>query len=140
MNFRRQRRGAVEISLTPMIDVVFLLLIFFMVTTTFQKESALKINLPEAKGQKQNERKTLDIVIDAQGRYYIDRHQLVNTRIETLKKALVRAKGKEPRPLVVISADKKTPHQAVIRALDAARQVGLIHISFATQTTSDSPQ
>ncbi|HHJ40085.1 MAG: biopolymer transporter [Methylothermaceae bacteria B42] len=140
MNFRRHRRSAVEISLTPMIDVVFLLLIFFMVTTTFQKESALKINLPEAKGQKQAERETLDIVIDPQGRYYINRHQLVNTRIETLKRALARAKGQGPRPLVVISADKKTPHQAVIRALDAARQVGLIHISFATQTASESQE
>lgn len=137
MNFHRHRRQPIEVSLTPMIDVVFLLLIFFMVTTTFEKEAALKIELPEAKGQEQKQDKLLEVVIDAQGRYYINHHELVNNRIETLKKAMSERVGRGERPVVIISADKKTPHQAVIRALDASRQLGLTHVSFATQKPSD---
>jgi len=137
VNFRRQRRERVELSLTPMIDVVFLLLIFFMVTTTFQREAALKIELPEAQGDREPRRQVLEVVIDAGGRYYIDHHELINTRIETLKKAMRRALRPDARPVVVIAADRRTPHQAVIRVLDAARQLGLSHISFATETPDE---
>ncbi len=133
MNFRRQRRERVELSLTPMIDVVFLLLIFFMVTTTFQREAALKIELPEAQGNREPRRQVLEVVIDAEGHYYIDHRELINTRIDTLKKAIRRALRPDTRPVVVVAADKRTPHQAVIRVLDAARQLGLSHISFATE-------
>lgn len=133
MNFRRQHRERIDLSLTPMIDVVFLLLIFFMVTTTFDREAALKIELPEAKGEQAEESKHLEVVVDSQGHYYIDRHELVNTRIETLKKAMSEALEKGAKPVVVISADKQSPHQSVIRVLDAARQLGLNHVSFATQ-------
>ncbi len=138
MNFRRQHRDRIDLSMTPMIDVVFLLLIFFMVTTTFQREATLKIELPEAKGEKTSESKNLEIVIDSQGHYYIERHELVNTRIETLKKAISKALKAGARPVVVISADKLSPHQSVIRVLDAARQLGISHISFATQEEKDS--
>ncbi|HEB78584.1 MAG TPA: biopolymer transporter ExbD [Methylothermaceae bacterium] len=133
MNFRRQRRERIELSLTPMIDVVFLLLIFFMVTTTFQREAALKIELPKAQGVQAPKRQVLEVVIDAGGHYYIDNHELINTRIETLKKAMRRALQREGKPVVVITADRRTPHQAVIRVLDAARQLGLSRISFATE-------
>ncbi len=135
MNFRRHRRERIDLSLTPMIDVVFLLLIFFMVTTTFEREAALKIQLPEAQGQKQDEPRSLEIVVDADGRYYLDRHELGNTRIETLKRAMRKALDEGARPVVVIAADQKTPHQAVIQVLDAARQLSLRHIAFATRNT-----
>ncbi len=137
MNFRRQRRERVELSLTPMIDVVFLLLIFFMVTTTFQREAALKVELPKAQGAQEARRQVLEVVVDAEGHYYIDHHELVNTRIETLKKAMRRALRPDARPVVVVAADRRAPHQAVIRVLDAARQLGLSHISFATETPDE---
>ncbi len=138
MNFRSHRRERLELSLTPMIDVVFLLLIFFMVTTTFDRQAQLKLELPEAKTAVQNpQQKPLEVVIDAAGHYYIDQHELVNTRIDTLKKAMQRALRQGARPPVVIVADRRTPHQAVIRVLDAARQLGLTHISFATETTQE---
>lgn len=133
MNFRRQRRERIELSLTPMIDVVFLLLIFFMVTTTFQREAALKIQLPEAQGVQAPKQQVLEVVIDAEGHYYIGNHELINTRIETLKKAMRQALHQDSKPVVVIAADRRTPHQAVIQVLDAARQLGLSHISFATE-------
>ncbi len=138
MNFRRQRRERIELSMTPMIDVVFLLLIFFMVTTTFEREAALKIELPEARGETSSENKPLEVVVDSRGRYFIGGHELVNVRIETLKKAMSQALKQGARRVVVISADKQSPHQSVIRVLDAARQLGLNHISFATQAESDS--
>ncbi len=133
MNFRRQRRERVELGLTPLIDVVFLLLIFFMVTTTFQREAALKIELPEAQGDREPRRQVLEVVVDAEGHYYIDHHELINTRIDTLKKAMRRVLRPDARPVVVVAADRRTPHQAVIRVLDAARQLGLSHISFTTE-------
>ncbi len=137
MNFRRHRRERIELGLTPLIDVVFLLLIFFMVTTTFQREAALKIELPRAQGVQEPRRQVLEVVVDAEGRYYIDHHELINTRIETLKKAMRRALRPDTRPVVVIAADRRTPHQAVIRVLDAARQLGLNHVSFATETRGE---
>ncbi|BCX88361.1 biopolymer transport protein ExbD [Methylomarinovum tepidoasis] len=138
MNFRTTRRERLELSLTPMIDVVFLLLIFFMVTTTFDRQARLKLELPKAKSAVQSpQQKPLEVVIDAEGHYYIGGHELINTRLETLKKAIRRALQQGARPVVVIVADKRTPHQAVIRVLDASRQLGLSHISFATETTQE---
>ncbi|GAB6067390.1 biopolymer transporter ExbD [Methylothermus subterraneus] len=133
MNFRRQRRQRIELNLAPMIDVVFLLLIFFTVTTTFEREAALKIQLPEAKGQKQNEPKVIEIAIDAEGRYYLERRELTDTRLEALKRAIAEALKPGAQPVVVIAADRRTPHQAVIKVLEAARQLNLRHISFATR-------
>jgi len=138
MNFRRQRRERVELSLTPMIDVVFLLLIFFMVTTTFEREATLKIELPEAKGEQEIHPKVLEVVIDAEGRYYVGNRELVNTRLETLKRAMTQALRQGAKPVVVIVADRRTPHQAVIRVLDAARQLGLSRISFATRSRNET--
>ena len=138
MNFRRQRRETLEISITPMIDVVFLLLIFFMVSTTFNKETELKIQLPEAQGENQNQPATVEISIDAQGLYYVNQHQVINQNIDTLKKAIREALGDSVDPPVVIAADARTPHQSVISVLDAAKQLGILSITFATKTSPDS--
>ncbi|MGR8933420.1 MAG: ExbD/TolR family protein [Gammaproteobacteria bacterium] len=137
MNFRRRPKENLEIPITPMIDVVFLLLIFFMVTTTFDRETALKIQLPEAEGveQKQEERE-INLTIDADGAYYVNNHRLADRQLETLKQALLAAAGKNRNMPFIISADAKTPHQAVMSALDVAAQIGLTHITFAAKHSS----
>jgi biopolymer transport protein ExbD len=122
-----------EINLTPLIDVVFLLLIFFMVSTTFEHQSRIEIELPEATAQPDKpEDESLEILIDAQGRYFLGDQQVVNTELKTLKGAIRKAVGEREAMPVIIRADARTPHQAVVRALDATSQLGLVHISLAT--------
>lgn len=139
MNFSRRNRQPLEITLTPMIDVVFLLLIFFMVTTTFSQQSELKINLPEASGEEAvSAEKMIVLTIDEDGTYFIKGddglpHQLINQKNETLKRALIQAAGNSRKIPFIISADGKTPHQAVVTALDIASQLGFSRITFATK-------
>ncbi len=139
MNFSRRDKKQVDISLTPMIDVVFLLLIFFMVTTTFSKQSELKINLPEAKGvESETVEKMIVLTINADGLYFINGddglpHQLLNQKTSTLRRALLQTAGNTRLIPFIISADGKTPHQAVITALDVASQLGFKKITFATK-------
>ncbi len=134
MNFRRRKKRQVEITLTPMIDVVFLLLIFFMVTTTFNRETELNIVLPEAKGNEKSERDdVLSLTIDAEGIYYVNKHQLVNQKLSTLRKALQDEAGHSRTMPFIINADAETPHQAVISALDVASQMGFSRITFAAK-------
>ena len=134
MKFKRQSNQEDSINLTPLIDVVFLLLIFFMVSTTFTKETHLKVDLPEAVGEpgvKQAE--PLEILIDAQGNYSVNAKTLVNNQGKTLKAALLKiAEGNLDRPLM-ITADSKTPHQSVITAMDAAGQTGFVNLSITTR-------
>ena len=138
MKFRIYNPDDPDINLTPLIDVVFLLLIFFMVSTTFNRESEIVLELPEAAGElSDTEREVIDITIDAQGRYYVNQNELVNTQAETLKRALKDAAGERKDPPLVISADGRTPHQAVITAMDAARQLGFLHLTFATRQSQD---
>ena len=133
MQFKRQKDGEVSVNLTPLIDVVFLLLIFFMVSTTFTKETHLSLDLPEATGEEKiDQPQQIEILIDAGGQYVIDGRSLVSTNIETLMKALETiANGDTTRPLVT-TADASTPHQAVISAMDAAGQLGFVHLSLTT--------
>lgn len=133
MNLRPQRREDPEISLTALIDVVFTILIFFVITTTFVPESGLKITLPEASAIPSAERPdNLELAIDAEGNYFLGGRALVNRQPETVKRALEEAvAGGDRRPLV-IRADGKASHQAVVVALDAAGQVGIKQISIAT--------
>ncbi|WP_077731047.1 biopolymer transporter ExbD [Methylocaldum sp. 14B] len=134
MNFRPRRRDYPELNLIPMIDVLIVLLIFLVLTTTFSREAELQIRLPEATGQSTGEEKGVDVVIDTEGRYFVNEHQVVNTQIETLKKAIVEAAGDNKNPLLVINADQKTTHQAVITVLDAASQLGFTHVTFAAKS------
>jgi biopolymer transport protein ExbD len=133
-----------EINLTPLIDIVFLLLIFFMVSTTFTKESQLKIQLPEAKGEQASAQKIPQLVIEISslGVYAVkgpddaDARPVLNTSDEALQRVIRNAaKGQEKDKLIVIiRADKDTPHHAVISALSVAGQLGLSRITFATET------
>lgn len=138
MRFRHQRKEDPEINLTSLIDVVFLLLIFFMVSTTFDKTSQINIQLPEASGHPLEKKKfSLEIDIDAQGRYYVNQRRVKDDRISTLKSALRLTLGKHKKPQVIISSDKNTPYQAVVRAMDASRQLGLVNLTFATTQAKD---
>ena len=134
MKFKRQTDKQLDINLTPLIDVVFLLLIFFMVTTTFTKESRLKVDLPEAEGVASEEvPELLEIMISAEGDYAINGRTLINNSRATLKAALDKVSaGDSSRPLV-ITADARTPHQAVVTAMDIAGQLEFVHLSITTQ-------
>lgn len=133
MRLQNRRREEPDVNLTPLIDVVFLLLIFFMVSTTFERETEISIELPEASGpQLTSEKKVVEISIDAKGRYFVNKNEVVNTKLETLKRAIEQAAGDEKKPRVILSADRNTPHQSVITAMDAARQLGFVNLTFAT--------
>ena len=139
MNLKPQRRDNVDINLTPLIDVVFLLLIFFMVSTTFKQDAELKIDLPEADARAvEQKEQSLEIVIDAEGRYFINKQEVVNRKLETLKTAIHKvSKGSNNIPLI-IRADAKSPHQAFITAMDAAKQLGFVNLSIATTQASEN--
>lgn len=139
MKLRHSSSEEPQVNLTPLIDVVFLLLIFFMVSTTFTRESEIALELPESSGEVlEAEEFVIEISIDSQGNYFVNKQQVVNKQLETLKRALreVRA-DRTDTPQLIISADRVTPHQAVITAMDAARQVGLTRITFATKQLRD---
>lgn len=139
MNFSRHGRHSRQpegsgIDMTPMVDTVLTLLIFFMVTTTFSRQSELKIQLPKAESAVvAHKQSPLVLGIDAKGRYYLDGRELVNNRFETLYRALAQAKSTagDKTPLI-IRADVKTPYQAVVTAMDVASQLGLSRLSIAT--------
>lgn len=199
MNLRPQRTEPPEINLAPLIDVVFLLLIFFMVTTSFRDEVGIKIRLPEAAGEAAAEAQPLTLTIDAEGSYYVNDLQVADRQPATLSKALMmamanargrdqataggeglagQAKGPEraggPRPPgqggtggqadqqtpvgdasagtavrttttapadlpLVLKADARTPHQAVMTAMDVASRLGLTRLSFAASHSQDPP-
>ena len=121
--------------LIPLIDILLMLLIFFMLATTFKHTADISINLPEASQQKlpESEAKTLNITIDADGNFYVNREQVVNREVGTVKRALEKVSAGNAEMVVVISADAKTPTQSVVTAMDAARQVGLVHVTIAAQ-------
>lgn len=134
MQFRRQRNAEVTVNVTPLIDVVFLLLIFFMVSTTFTKETHLSLNLPEASGEPQPELvKQLELFIDANGQMMINDRSLVSSHIDIIKKALLELSAGDVSMPLVITADAQTPHQAVISAMDAAGQAGFSKLSLTTR-------
>jgi len=133
MNLQPSDSDEPEVNLTPLIDVVFLLLIFFMVSTTFEHQSRIQIELPEATVEATKpDDESLEIIIDAQGRFFLGDQQVVNTELKTLKGAISKAVGEREGLPVIIRADAKTPHQAVITALDATSQLGMTRISLAT--------
>jgi biopolymer transport protein ExbD len=134
MNFRKEQDSSVDINLTPLIDVVFLLLIFFMVSTTFQKSSEIQIELPEASGEVEPKKDfVVEISIDSLGRYFVNNRVLVDKKLSTLKLAIQQTVGTHKNPHVVISADKNASQQSVVIAMDAANQLGLSKFSLATR-------
>ena len=134
MNLRPgHKEESVEVNLTALIDVVFLLLIFFMVTTTFDRHAKLKVSLPEASTKAvQQQVEPLVLSIDAKGNYFINDRQVVNLSHDTLETAIQKTIGDDRDIAMILRADANTPHQSVVRAMDAASQLGLTKLSIAT--------
>jgi len=135
MRLKERHDDEVDINLTPLIDVVFLLLIFFMISTTFIHESRIKLNLPvaDAKAQEKKRPDAVEIAIDARGRYFINGRALVSQQPERLRAAMAKAAAGNKDPVIVIDADADTTHQSVVNVLDVARELGFLHITFATR-------
>ncbi|ORU90346.1 MAG: biopolymer transporter [Cycloclasticus sp. symbiont of Poecilosclerida sp. M] len=139
MNFKHKNNEDFELNLTPLIDVVFLLLIFFMVTTTFDRETQLKIELPQAAGEQKKDENVMEVSIDANGRFFVNQNEVVNPGLATIKKAMLQAAGDNKTPPLLISADAKATHQSVITVLDAAGQLGFVNITFAANEPKTDP-
>ena len=138
MNIGSDRKEELDVNITPLIDVVFLLLIFFMVSTTFERESEIEIMLPQAAANAvPTDEFVMQVTIDAEGTYYVNGKRVVNSKIETLKKAMKEVAGDRKDPPIILSADAQTPHQAVITVMDAARQLGFVHLNFATTQSNE---
>lgn len=134
MDFHTRSRDEVELNITPLIDVVFLLLIFFMVSTTFEQNSEMNITLPKASKEVVKKRfDAVNIYIDGRSQIHINDEKLLNTQISTIKESIYNTSLELDDATVVISADRETPYQLVIKTMDAARQLGLVNITFATQ-------
>lgn len=141
MRFQQRRSEDIDINVTSLIDVVLLLLIFFMVSTRFVEQSKIDLTLPSASAEAPNKLPaTIEIAIDSKGQVFVDGKALVNAKVGTLRQALADAKaakaGKE-QPVVVISADRATAFQLAVDAMDAARLEGLTQVTFPMNVRND---
>jgi biopolymer transport protein ExbD len=138
MNLRGPRsREDPEINFIPLSGVRLVILIFLMVTTTYQRISELQITLPEADADATRQRpKEINIGVDAQGRYVVDKNVFAFTTVPAFADMLKRAAGDAKDPVVIINADAQATHQSVVRVMEAARAAGLVHITFATQSSA----
>ena len=137
MNFQRGReKEPLEINLVPLIDVMMVILIFLMISTTYSKYTELQINLPTADAEKQPERSTeISVLVNARGQYVVNKQAVAFRSTEQLAEELRRAGGGANDPVVVISADAAATHQAVVRVMEAARIAGLARLTFTTQSS-----
>ena len=142
MNFRRAiRREEPEINFIPLIDLLLVILIFLMVTTTYARYSELQVNLPSAVGEQSPERPSEILVsVGADGRYTVDRRSITFRDPAGLAQDLRRAASGRKDPLVVVLADAGATHQAVVNVLESARLAGLARVTFAAQTTAPAPR
>lgn len=128
-----------EINLIPLIDVVLCLIVFFVVTTTFDARSVLKLQLPRADGeQSERQSQSLQVLINADGRYFVGDREVLRTDVDTLKQAIAEVAGSDRERTVLIRADARTPWQAVITAYDALAQLGFQRIANATASSAGS--
>ena len=136
MNFQRTRgHDEPEINLSPLIDVLLVIIIFLMLTTTYAKFSGLEINLPTADAGKQAEQPNeVHVAVTANGQVLINKSPLVAADVRSISEALRRAAGDTKEPIIVINADAKATHQSVVDIMQAAQTAGYPHISFATQS------
>jgi biopolymer transport protein ExbD len=136
VRFKRPSTTDIDLgtNIINLVDVLLLLLIFFMISTTFTKKSELNIQLPEASAQPgEHNEKQIDILITADGHYSVNDRGLVKSDLESIKAALQEVSGGDNARPLSITADGNTPHQAVVRAMDAAGQLGFSHLSLTTQ-------
>ena len=141
MQLRASKKEDPEISLTGLIDVVFLLLIFFMVSTTFEHQAVLKVNLPEAQNVSvpENQPDSFELVINAKGQFYLNDRQLVDAKASTIKAAFIEAAGDNRDIPIILRADAETPHHFVVTAMDVTAQLGFTRLSIATERISEQP-
>ena len=133
MNLRKRVLEPPEINLTSLVDVVLLLIIFFMASTTFVREAALQVELPQASPEPAStSAPPLEITVTADGSYLVNRQTLVNNRADTLRRALERTAGTARDVPLIIRADARATHQAVVTAMDVAGRLGFVHLSIAT--------
>jgi len=137
VKFRRRAGGAareeVYLNLTSLIDVIFVLLLFFVVTTTFDARSVLKLELPRADGQPAEAgAQPLGILINADGRYFVGSREVLRTDVDALKQALLEVAGDDRSQVVLVRADARTPWQAVVTAYEALGQLGFRKVANAT--------
>ena len=136
MNFRKPRPEEPEINLIPFIDVLLVILIFLMLTTTYSKFTELQVTLPTADADKARDRpKEIIVAVSADGRYSINRKPVDGRSVESLTAELGAASGGDAEMIVIVSADATAAHQSVVNVMDAARRAGLPHLTFATQTS-----
>jgi biopolymer transport protein ExbD len=142
VKFKRSKNNEVTINLTPLIDVVFLLLIFFMVTTTFSRETRLLVNLPEANAEASTETEVqqIEVLVTQEGSYAINGRSLVNNRIDTLMRGLEIESGGDLGLPILLIADAEATHQSVVTAMDAIGQSGFSRLNIATQRPVEDEQ
>jgi biopolymer transport protein ExbD len=144
MKLQRHSTEEPTVDLTSLIDVVFLLLLFFMVSTTFEHQALLKVDLPEASASALEDRPevpdSLELVIDSEGRMFLNDQRLVDSDERTLRAAIEQAVGEERTLPLVLRADRLTPHHFVVTAMDVAAQMGFSNLSIATDRTAGTGQ
>lgn len=142
MRLQQYDKEEPTVDLTSLIDVVFLLLIFFMVSTTFERESVLKVDLPEASSVEQREEipDSLELVIDSEGRMYLNDQRLIDSEEHTIRAAIEQMAGEERNLPMVLRADRLTPHHFVVTAMDVAAQLGFVNLSIATDRSAGNPE
>jgi biopolymer transport protein ExbD len=142
LNLRHRVKEEPTIDLTSLIDVVFLLLIFFMVSTTFEQQATLKVDLPEASSSEKpvENVERLELVIDPQGRIYVNDQKLVDERPQTLIAAITQQVGTNRDLPIILRADRETPHHYVVMTMDVAAQLGFRNLSIATDRVDGSTE
>lgn len=134
MKFRRKIREEPSVNITPLIDVVFLLLIFFMVTTTFNRETRLLVNLPEADAvPSENLPDQIEIIVSQSGTYSINGRVLINTDLATFMQGLEQVSATDRSMPILLIADAEATHQSVVTAMDGIGKMGFSRLSIATQ-------
>jgi biopolymer transport protein ExbD len=130
-----------EINVISLIDVILVLLIFFMATATFEQQSRIKLNLPEAsdKVSEKDQGQSLVIQVSEDGRFFVGNSEVLNQGLDTLKAAIEQSTNADRKQRVIIRADAKTPHQSVVMAMDAVAQLGFVNLSIATVRAKAGP-
>ena len=138
MRLQHHNKEEPTVDLTSLIDVVFLLLIFFMVSTTFERESVLKVDLPEASSVAEREEipDSMELVIDSEGRMYLNDQRLLDSEERTIRAAMEQMAGDERDIPLILRADRLTPHHYVVTAMDVAAQLGFLNLSIATDRSN----
>lgn len=142
MKLQHHAKEEPTVDLTSLIDVVFLLLIFFMVSTTFERETVLKVDLPEASTveDRQDIPETLELVIDSEGRMFLNDQRLLDSNANTIRAAMEQLAGERRDVPLILRADRQTPHHFVVTTMDVAAQLGFANLSIATDRSDGTAE